>query len=282
MDLSILNPHIRYCAVLSNSFRKNIDSICYDCRLFFIIDGTGIVIANQRQYHISNNSILYLPPGTQYRFYMDKNLLNLKIIVLDFDLIHQFSHLQSSLKTATPNNFDPDRVVRYDMPSEFAQPFVKTTPSLYNILMKCVEEFAMQNYLYREVSSALLKLCLLEAIRQYTSNSQQSKVAPVLDYIHSNYHDTDLTNESIASIFNYHPYYLSHLVKECTGVTLHQYIIQYRIKIAKKKLITTDDSISNIAWKSGFHSTAYFIKIFKSQVGITPQTYRKEHIPFLF
>ncbi|MBE6761313.1 MAG: helix-turn-helix transcriptional regulator [Ruminococcaceae bacterium] len=37
-----------------------------------------------------------------------------------------------------------------------------------------------------------------------------------------------------------------------------------------------------MAWKSGFSSTAYFIKLFKSKVGVTPNTYRKERMYSLF
>ena len=72
------------------------------------------------------------------------------------------------------------------------------------------------------------------------------------------------------------------MMKECTGMTLHQYLTHYRIKTAQKNLITTYDTINVIAWKSGFRTVAYFIKIFKEQVGVTPKKYRKEHQQFLF
>ena len=86
-------------------------------------------------------------------------------------------------------------------------------------------------------------------------------------------------NELIAITFNYNPGSLSQMMKDYTGKSLHQYLISYRLKIAKKNLTTTDDSINIIAWKSGFQSTAYFIKAFKEQTGMTP---RKDYIPFLF
>ena len=90
------------------------------------------------------------------------------------------------------------------------------------------------------------------------------------------------TNASIAERFNYHPYYLSQMIKQHTGQSLHQYLIAYRIKMAQKKLTTTNDPISTVAWKSGFQSPAYFIKQFKAHVGVTPNVYRKEHLRVLF
>jgi len=95
-------------------------------------------------------------------------------------------------------------------------------------------------------------------------------------------HDADLTNENIAKKFHYHPYYLSQLIRQYTGQPLHLYLIGYRIKMAKKMLITTDEAISTVAWKSGFPSPAYFTKQFKAQTGITPKAYRKEHLHLLF
>lgn len=282
MKLSDINPHIRYATIHYNLFAKPHDSICYDCRLFFARNARGCCIAEGIKYQFSNNTVIYLPPGTRYHLYIDKDCDNPIFVILDFDLVNDFCHISKSLGTASTQNFIPEKVINYPLPREFSSPFAKKAPDLYDLLTKCCDEFLVQNNLYRESASALLKLCLIELVRKYTQDTELQKISPVLEYIHANYHNADLTNEYIAQIFNYHPYYLSQLFKQCTGKTLHQYLIQYRIKIAKKNLITTDDAINIIAWKSGFHSVAYFIKIFKEQVGITPKTYRKEHMQYLF
>ncbi len=282
MKLSDINPHIRYATIHYNLFVKPHDSICYDCRLFYVKNAQGTCIADGIKYHFSNNTVIFLPPGTRYHLYIDKDCDNPIFVVMDFDLINDYCHISKSLGTASVQNFNPELVITYNLPQEFSSPFTKNAPDSFDLLTKCCDEFLMQNNLYRESSSALLKLCLIELVRKYTQDTEIQKISPVLEYIHANYQNTDLTNEFIAGIFNYHPYYLSQLFKQCTGKTLHQYLIQYRIKIAKKNLITTDDAINVIAWKSGFHSVAYFIKIFKEQVGVTPKIYRKEHMQFLF
>lgn len=282
MKLSDINPHIRYASIHYNLFDKPHDSICYDCRLFFVKEGSGTIIANGTEYKLANNTVFFFPAGTRYHFYVDKHCSNVTVVIINFDLVNDFSHLSKSLGTASVQNYMPDKLVTYDLPEEFSAPFTKTAPDLSELLYKCCDEFLMQNPLYRETASALLKLFLTELLRKYAPDTEMQKIAPVLDYIHANYHNVDLTNEHIAQVFNYHPYYLSQMIKECTGKTLHQYLIQYRIKAAQKNLITTNDAINVIAWKSGFRSVAYFIKTFKEQVGVTPKVYRKEHIQFLF
>lgn len=282
MKLSDINPHIRYASIHYHLVDKPYDSICYDCRLFFAKECSGTIIANGNPLKITNNTVFFFPPGTRYHIHIDKHCHNIAMLIINFDLVNTYSHLRKSLGTASVHNYTPDKLITYDLPDEFSTPFTKTAPDFSELLFKCCDEFLMQNTLYRETASALLKLFLTELIRKYAPDTELQKIAPVLEYIHTNYYNSDLTNEYIAQVFNYHPYYLSQIFKNCTGKTLHQYLIQYRIKTAQKNLITTNDAINIIAWKSGFRTVAYFIKTFKEQVGVTPKNYRKEHQQFLF
>lgn len=282
MKISDINPHIRYASVHYYYVNKPFDSICYDCRLFFIKEGKGHVVANGREYSFSNNTALFFPGGTKYHFYPDKSIRSFISIVINFDLINTFSHLSKSLGTAAEKDFCQEKLVTYSMPTEFNTILSRQLPLAAPLLDKCCEEFLVQSPLYREISSALLKLSLLDLVRECDQNQESTRVLPVLDYIHKHYQDSTLTNESIAKMFNYHPYYLSQMIRQHTGQALHRYLVSYRIKMAKKKLITTNDSISTIAWKSGFQSSAYFIKQFKAQVGVTPNIYRKERMHIIF
>ena len=282
MKTSDINPHIRYAATHYTFLDKNFDSICYDCRFFFIEEGTGTITANGQSYSFLANTAIFLPPGTKYHLYLDKSSHKFTMTVVNFDLINDYCLLSTSLGTASEQNFSLEKLITYELPEVFSNVLVKQVPGLTELLHKCTQEFSNQNSFYRESASALLKLCLMEFQRNHNRDSEMSKIAPVLQFIHSNYHNATLTNELIATTFNYNPGYLSQMMKDYTGKSLHQYLISYRLKIAKENLTTTDDSINIIAWKSGFQSTAYFIKAFKEQTGMTPGKYRKEYIPFLF
>ena len=282
MKTSDINPHIRYAATHYTFLDKNFDSICYDCRFFFVEEGTGTITANGQSYSFLANTAIFLPPGTKYHLYLNKSSHKFTMTVVNFDLINDYCLFSTSLGTASEQNFSPEKLITYELPEVFSNVLVKQVPGLTELLHKCTQEFSNQNSFYRESASALLKLCLMEFQRNHNRDSEMSKIAPVLQFIHSNYHNATLTNELIATTFNYNPGYLSQMMKDYTGKSLHQYLISYRLKIAKENLITTDDSINIIAWKSGFQSTAYFIKAFKEQTGMTPGKYRKEYIPFLF
>lgn len=282
MKLSDINPHIRYASIHYYHFHKPFDSICYDCRLFFIKNGAGHAIADGREFSFSANTVLFFPPGTKYHFYPNKSSTNFVCIVLNFDLVNDFSHLAKSLGTASEHDYHPEQRILYPMPEAYSAAFASVHPSAAELLEKCCDEFTVQPPLYREVASTYLKLCLLELVRNIHRGKGSDKLLPIMDYLHTHYADPDLSNTSIANRFNYHPYYLSQIFRQYTGQSLHQYLISYRIKMAKKELVTTNAPVSTVAWRVGFSSPAYFTAQFKANTGTTPTAYRKDHMDFLF
>ena len=274
MKISDINPHIRYARVHRAYFRTKKDiSKCYDCRIFFFNDATGSVTANGKKHNILNKTAIFFPPETEYKFNVTFKE-NGSAVVMDFDLDNRHENLKSSMGTATVSTFDKGILPSYETVEELSKPIVRIIPQIERMLTQCTENFIFKNQFYRENSSALLKLCLLEFIKQNSSHSQSKLCEEVLSYIHDNFSNSNLTNEDIAENFNYHPYHLSRIIKEETGKTLHKYLMYYRLQIAKDYLLTTKYDISQIAWKSGFCSSAYFIKIFKENIGMTPKEYR--------
>ena len=64
--------------------------------------------------------------------------------------------------------------------------------------------------------------------------------------------------------------------KDISGVTFKEYLILYRITEAKKLLITTDLSISEIAEQVGYINVNNFVKIFRDREHTTPLQYRRQ------
>lgn len=276
MKVSDLNPHIRYARIHKAyiSYKKEI-SKCYDCRIFYFKNVKGSIIANEIKYNICNNTAVYLPPATEYVFSVE---VQGEIIVLDFDLINKYEQIKNSLGTATKESFDKSIMPIYNLPAELSSPIIKIIPQICRMLEDCAKNFIIKEPFYRENSSALLKLCLIGFVKQYEQLSHSALCENILAYIHKNFANTDLTNEYISKEFNYHPYHLSRLIKQETGKNLHQYLIYYRLQMAKNFLLTTQYAISHIAWRCGFNSAAYFTKIFKENTNMTPKEYRNLQI----
>lgn len=280
MAISTLNPHIRFAKEAVGYAIAPQNRRCYDCRLFFVTQGSGALDIEGKEYNISINTAIFLPPAASYRFELQGQKLNL--LIFNFDLVCDHAGLKKSLGTAKEGEFDPEKVPQYPIPAEFSAPIILKMPQLYESLKKCTDDFLTAPPFYREVCSARLKRCLLELLRSEQTEPESAIVQQITDHIHSHYRDATLTNEKIAAAFHYHPYYISQLMKKATGKTLHQILSEYRIRIAKNELITTEADIGTIAWKCGFNSSAYFIKQFKAHTGTTPKQYRKSHIDLIY
>lgn len=234
----------------------------------------GYLIINGDKYKISNNSAVFIPPVSKYKFDFN-NRDEYETIVFNFDLFQTHAHLKDSFNTATEKSFVPENSPQYDIPDEFSSPIISDSTVGGELLWQCVDEFVTRKRLYRENTSALLKSFLIELLRENAAHGSSKLVSDIVDFIKENYSDPSLTNIEISSKFGYHPYYLSKLVKDTTGMSLKRYLIYYRIQISKDLLINTDASIEEISWRSGFGTSAYFIKCFRDNVGITPLAYRK-------
>lgn len=69
------------------------------------------------------------------------------------------------------------------------------------------------------------------------------------------------------------PYLCSHF-KEITGITLSHYILTEKVNEAKRLLLFTDKSLSDISMHLAFSSQSHFQTVFKKITGKTPLGYR--------
>lgn len=105
------------------------------------------------------------------------------------------------------------------------------------------------------------------------STEEQSAVFIVKKFLEQHYNE-NISRKDIESIIHLNQDYLNREFKKMTGYSLLEYIQYYRIIVSKRKLISTNDSISEISLQIGYDSPAYFSKVFKKYEGITPLEYR--------
>lgn len=72
--------------------------------------------------------------------------------------------------------------------------------------------------------------------------------------------------------------YLSRIFKQVTGVTLQQYIINFRMQKACDLLKSSSFSVESVSNSVGYRNIYSFSKIFKKEIGLSPRYYRNVHI----
>lgn len=70
------------------------------------------------------------------------------------------------------------------------------------------------------------------------------------------------------------PNYFGDLIKKETGKSAQQHILFKLISLAKDRILNTDLSVSQIAYGLGFQYTQHFSRLFKKNVGCSPNEYR--------
>ena len=130
------------------------------------------------------------------------------------------------------------------------------------------------------LQSLILKLIYIlsknsdSVIRSIPKSNNHKTIESALEYINNNL-SAELTLERLASAANFNAIYFHKLFKASTGKTLHEYVEDQRIKKAINLLISTNLTLTQIAYECGFSSQSYFSYAFKRRMKLTPRAYAK-------
>ncbi|MEL7567011.1 MAG: AraC family transcriptional regulator [Dehalobacterium sp.] len=103
-----------------------------------------------------------------------------------------------------------------------------------------------------------------------------TKIYPIINYIRENISE-NLNLNTLAQKFFINKYYLCHNFKKIMGFTINEYIISCRLMEAKT-MLRKGCNVSSAAEKTGFNSTAHFIRTFKKFEDVSPKQYAKQFI----
>ena len=101
-------------------------------------------------------------------------------------------------------------------------------------------------------------------------------VYDIYEYIGGHYSE-NLTTDSLSRLFLVSKTQLYNVFKEISGMTVSDYITEYRITRAKDFLINTDYSVEMIGQAVGYTNLSSFSRVFKEQAGCSPIQYRRRH-----
>lgn len=103
---------------------------------------------------------------------------------------------------------------------------------------------------------------------------QQERLQFMLSFIHQNY-SFPVTLQEIADVAHLSISECTRCFKKTVHMTPYEYLIKYRIKKSSELLISTDDTITEIARRVGFNHVNHFIQSFKKYYERTPKDFRK-------
>ncbi len=113
--------------------------------------------------------------------------------------------------------------------------------------------------------------------RQQVPRLSRSKRYDLLRYI-DNRLDQRITLENFASFLGIPINQFIHVFANAFGQTPTQFLIRQRIRRAQWHLQYSDQSIADIAYRTGFSSHAHLTNTFKNKVGVSPMSWRSKHM----
>lgn len=280
MQLIEISPFIRFANEAVVPKRKEL-SLCCDCRLMFITEGKGKININGNNFNFTAGTLLFWQAKTPYRFTFKDTV---KTFVIDFDLISNGQNSKEILPlipiTDPQLNKSKFSVYNFSDVSILNSPIILDNAFfIKDRIIRIIKEYKKQTLFSNANASAYLKICLskiLETVMSGTKDKEiTKKIEIVTEHIQKNF-DKPLSNELLAKLVGYHPYYLNRVFKQITGDTLHQYILNYRLSIASELLLSTTKTIAEIAEKSGFNNQISFINAFKKIYRLSPTAFRNE------
>ncbi|NEW09353.1 response regulator [Paenibacillus sp. SYP-B3998] len=144
-------------------------------------------------------------------------------------------------------------------------------------LFKMVGDISNFNYFhdyFHSVEGLLNRLNdYVRSMKTFHIDHKEMKKA--VQYMHENYQkDLNMTIVSNHVSLNYS--YFSQAFKEYTGNSFVNYLKKLRIDKAQELLATTEYKVYEIGEIAGFENTKHFSRVFKENVGVSPQEYRDQ------
>lgn len=276
-----IKPFVRFAQdiyILPDQAQKTVKS--YDHRLFYIVSGVASIEIDDLVKEISPGSVLYWMSGAAYRFDLHAGQ-PLHMIAINFDYTQASCETVQYLPLVLPQDYSEgsrmEDISFSDVAALNAPILLHGLPNILPYMQQIVNEAAspvLYSNLYLSNLLSVVLTCIARAASQRQAvKGQIRSYQQITEYINSHYTE-EISNSYLAEKFGYHPKYISQLITQHTGTSLHQYLLKVRIRNAIYLLQTTQMPINEVAHRVGFRNASYFSEYFRHCTGYSPRAFR--------
>ena len=236
--------------------------------IILCIENIYQVTVGSTVYNMNPDDILFIPPDTLHSIKGGEGIRF--IFLIDLKPLHDFIDY-NIIETVTmhPLLLSEKNPLLY----EKVKPQLKEITDIY---------FRSQSMWELLIFSRLLQM--YADIGRYNFNRKEpytedensllyyEKFAKLLKYTDSHL-DEELSLDWAADYIGFSKYHFLRLFKEYTGMTYYDHLSHKRIQAAQK-LLSSNESVTNIAVRTGFNNLTSFSRSFKKLTGMSPSQYR--------
>ncbi|ECB9828912.1 AraC family transcriptional regulator [Listeria monocytogenes] len=247
-----------------------------ESEIYLLIEGHGELFLNSAIYPLKAGSLVLIDEEQVHKTNM-MNCDHHERILIEFDT----SFFESAIKSAT----------HLSLKAFFHQYYgvIQLNDKLFALMQELLfavnHEVAKKDAHHHNMINTLLTQLII-LIMRYIDENPGAYTAPLkkdathrivtttIDYIKQNLQQ-NISLDIISQHVFVNKSYLCRIFKATTGLSVHDYINNERIKHAKILLGTSEDTIESISEKCGYNNKSYFERVFKKYTETSPHKYRK-------
>lgn len=145
------------------------------------------------------------------------------------------------------------------------------------LMQQMLAEYDERYKEYMEVIRSYLSAAIIHLVRNVSKSGDDGRDIThyIKEYVANNYAQP-ITLTEICKNINFSLSNISIIFTKNAGMTFREYLQNVRMKKASEMLEKTDKTIAEIANLVGYSDPAFFYRLFRKTMNMTPQEYRKE------
>lgn len=237
--------------------------------IMYIIKGDCTVRYRNEKIRMFSGDFIFINAGTPHALAID-NPRGCMILNIEF-VFEKLESAAPDFATMYKNNEGLRKFI--DTGEEYFR--IKDDGEVYRILFSALEnaDVTKPNRFSFDLWMSLLMISIARLATVDVQKSSDDYIQSAKDFIARNYFREIHIND-ISDYIHIHPAYLQRLFKKECGVSVVDYITNYRMQKAYYLLSRTNMSIIDIANSVGINSQQYFTRLFKKTMDITPKALR--------
>lgn len=282
MSFNDISPHVRYVNLIQCSYDWIVGPrVIYDHEFVYIHGGKGTIEIDNVCYKVVPGDLFFYGPLVNHTLASDQED-PFFISGIHFDFTKKYKDRPFPLGSLIIENFREELVTERVNFTDFSgfptHINLSSEPQIRNLIIEMAKEYEGGKIYYNNYLNSLFSLFVTAAARHIVNRNSKVEIKEgilnqIIEFIQNNY-NKNLSNEDIGEKFHFHPNYLNQLMVAHTGVSLHQYLVDFRIKKAVEMILNSNLTVSEISQTVGYDNVYYFFTLFKKKTGFTPSEIR--------